>query len=133
MPHPVAEDEGRTVDAVGTGNIAIICPTSSTDALSDTLSAAGIPHGRAIDQGLDHQVTIVPVSLVKGLELDGTVVVDPDAILAEEAQGLRALYVALTRATKLLSVVHVGDLPDVMAHPVTQADRPVPERSAGVA
>jgi hypothetical protein len=31
------------------------------------------------------RVTIVPGSLVKGLELDGTVVVDPDAILAEEA------------------------------------------------
>ena len=59
--------------------------------------------------------------------------VDPDAILAEEAQGLRALYVALTRATKLLSVVHVGELPEVLAKPVTQADRPAPERSAGVA
>jgi hypothetical protein len=58
--------------------------------------------------------------------------VDPDAILAEEAQGLRALYVA-TRATKLLSVVHSGPLPEVLAKPVTQADRPAPERSAGVA
>jgi DNA helicase IV len=133
LPAAVVEAVRIEVGAVGTGNVAIICPTSATDTLSETLTAAGIEHGRAIDQGLDHQVTIVPVSLVKGLELDGTVVVDPDAILAEEAQGLRALYVALTRATKLLSVVHVGDLPDVLAHPVTQADRPVPERSAGVA
>ena len=48
-------------------------------------------------------------------------------LFAEEAQGLRALYVALTRATKLLSVVHVGELPDVLAHPVTPADRPATE------
>jgi hypothetical protein len=67
---------------------------------------------------------------VKGLELDGTVVVDPDAILAEEAQGLRALYVALTRATKLLSVVHGGELPEVLANPITQA-RPPSIRALG--
>ena len=101
--------------------------------VSDALTAAGIEHGRATRHGLDHQVTVVPVGLVKGLELDATVVVEPAAIVDEEAQGLRALYVALTRATKRLSVVHVGDLPEVLANPVTQADRPAPERSAGVA
>jgi ATP-dependent exoDNAse (exonuclease V) beta subunit len=30
----------------------------------------------------------------------------------EEAQGMRALYVALTRATKRLAVVHERDLPE---------------------
>ena len=53
-----------------------------------------------LQQGLDHQVTVVPVGLVKGLELDATVVVEPAAIVDEEPQGMRALYVALTRATK---------------------------------
>ena len=83
----------------------------------------GIDHGVAIEQGLNHQVTVVPVGIVKGLELDATVVVDPAGILAEEAQGMRALYVALTRATKLLTVVHQGDLPDVLA----EADAPQPQ------
>ena len=55
----------------------------------------------------------MPVSLVKGLELDGSVVVEPAAILEEEVQGARALYVALTRATKRLAVVHARPLPDV--------------------
>ncbi len=50
--------------------------------------------------GLEGAVTVVPVSVVKGLELDGVVVVEPARIVAEEAQGLRALYVALTRSTK---------------------------------
>ena len=53
---------------------------------------------------------MVPVGLVKGLELDATVVVEPAAIVDEEAQGLRALYVALTRATKRLAIVHARPL-----------------------
>ena len=41
----------------------------------------------------------MPVSVVKGLELDGVVVVEPARDRRdEEQQGLRALYVALTRA-----------------------------------
>jgi DNA helicase IV len=61
--------------------------------------------------------------MVKGLELDATVVVEPAGILDEEAQGWRALYVALTRATKLLTIVHSGELPAVLA-PVAAADHP---------
>ena len=41
--------------------------------------------------------------MVKGLELDASVVVEPAGIVDEEPQGLRSLYVALTRATKRLS------------------------------
>jgi DNA helicase IV len=52
--------------------------------------------------------------LVKGLELDTVVVVEPARIVAEEAQGMRALYVALTRATKSLAVVHVEPLPEAL-------------------
>ncbi|MCB0978337.1 MAG: AAA family ATPase, partial [Acidimicrobiales bacterium] len=100
--------------AVGIGNVAVICPASRVDETSAALEAAGIEHGVAIERGLSHQVTVVPVGIVKGLELDATVVVDPAGIIDEEAQGLRALYVALTRATKLLTVVHPGELPEVL-------------------
>jgi len=48
---------------------------------------------------------------VKGLEFDGVVVVEPARIVAESPQGLRALYVALTRATQRLTVVHADPLP----------------------
>jgi DNA helicase IV len=71
----------------------------------------GLDIAEASRVGLDHPVTLVPVSLVKGLELDGVVVVEPGRIVAEESQGLRALYVALTRATKRLTVVHAEPLP----------------------
>jgi DNA helicase IV len=43
------------------------------------------------------------------------VVVEPALIVDEQAQGDRALYVALTRATKRLAVVHDLDLPASLA------------------
>lgn len=110
----VADAVRAEVAAVDSGNVAVICPASRTDECSAALAAAGIEHGVAIERGLNHQVTVVPVGIVKGLELDATVVVDPAGILDEEAQGMRALYVALTRATKLLTIVHEGELPDVL-------------------
>ena len=58
---------------------------------------------------------MVPVGLVKGLELDASSSSSPRRIVAEERQGLRALYVALTRATKRLVIVHAEPLPDVVA------------------
>jgi len=111
----VAAAVRQEIGEVGNGNVAVICPTSLVDDMSLALAEAGIEHGRATQQGLDHQVTVVPVSLVKGLELDATVVVEPAAMVAEEAQGPRALYVALTRATKLLTIVHAEPLPSVLA------------------
>jgi DNA helicase IV len=107
---------------VGVGNLAVITPWSLAEPMSRALTEAGIEHGTAVSQGLSRQVTVVPVGMVKGLELDATVVVEPAGILDEEAQGWRALYVALTRATKLLTIVHSGDLPAVLA-PVA-ADEP---------
>ena len=119
----IAQAVRDEIAAVDNGNVAVICPASRVDECSQALTAVGIDHGVAIEQGLNHQVTVVPVGIVKGLELDATVVVDPTGILDEEAQGMRALYVALTRATKLLTIVHTGDLPDVLA-PV---DAPEPQ------
>ena len=110
----VAAAVREEAEAVGNGNIAVIAPASLTEGLSDALVAAGIEHGRAIQQGLDHQVTVMPVGLVKGLELDATVVVEPATIVSEETQGLRALYVSLTRATKRLTIVHARPLPDML-------------------
>jgi DNA helicase IV len=82
--------------------------------LSGQLRDEGVEHGSAIRTGLDAGVTLVPVSVAKGLELDAVVVVEPSRIVEGQAHGLRALYVALTRATQRLSVVHTGDLPAAM-------------------
>jgi DNA helicase IV len=110
----VAEVAVAELDAVGTGNIGVIVPSSMVDVVTDGLERAGVSFGSATRNGLDERITVVPIGLAKGLELDASVVVEPDEIVAQEAQGLRALYVALTRATKRLAVVHARPLPDYL-------------------
>jgi DNA helicase IV len=53
----------------------------------------------------------------KGLEFDHVVVVEP-ALIAARPQGLRELYVALTRPTKTLVVVHARALPNKLERQV---------------
>jgi DNA helicase IV len=100
------------VDAVAGGNVAVVTPNGLADAVADALAARGVEHGRASRSALDTGVTVVPVGLVKGLELDGVVVVEPGRIVEGEPQGMRALYVALTRSTQRLAVVHAEPLPE---------------------
>ena len=106
----------QILEAIGDGNAAVVCPDSMADAVSSALSFAHIDHGRANNTALDSRLTVVPVSLVKGLELDGIVVVEPSAIVDAQENGLRALYVALTRATQRLTVVHHRALPQSMIY-----------------
>ncbi|MGK5740353.1 HelD family protein [Micromonospora sp. URMC 103] len=56
-------------------------------------------------------VVVVPASLVKGLEYDHVIVVEPADIVAAEPRGLNRLYVALTRAVAGLVVLHAKALP----------------------
>jgi DNA helicase IV len=77
--------------------------------------ARGTAYGRAQASGLDNDITIVPATLVKGLEIDQVIVVEPARIVELDPQGLRLLYVALTRSTRALTVVHGLDLPPAMA------------------
>jgi DNA helicase IV len=99
---------------VNGGNVAVVVPDRMADEVSRRFSEAALTHGRASTTALDQSVTIVPVSVVKGLELDGVVVVEPADIVEAEIQGMRSLYVALTRATQRLTVVHARALPDAM-------------------
>ncbi len=53
----------------------------------------------------------VPAAETKGLEFDAVLVVEPERILADGPRGAAELYVALTRATQRLGVLHRGPLP----------------------
>ncbi|MEV6639973.1 RNA polymerase recycling motor ATPase HelR [Amycolatopsis sp. NPDC051371] len=57
----------------------------------------------------------VPASATKGLEFDAVLVVEPGRILADGARGAAELYVALTRATQRLGVLHRDPLPAALA------------------
>jgi DNA helicase IV len=56
---------------------------------------------------------VVP-SETKGLEFDAVLVVGPERILADGPRGAADLYVALTRATQRLGVLHRDPLPEVL-------------------
>ncbi|GAB5899537.1 RNA polymerase recycling motor ATPase HelR [Mycolicibacterium mageritense] len=57
----------------------------------------------------------VPPSETKGLEFDAVLVVEPERILADGPRGAAELYVALTRATQRLGVLHVDPLPPALS------------------
>ncbi|MFI6100012.1 RNA polymerase recycling motor ATPase HelR [Lentzea sp. NPDC051213] len=57
----------------------------------------------------------VPASATKGLEYDSVLVVAPERILADGPRGAAELYVALTRATQRLGVLHHEPLPAALS------------------
>jgi DNA helicase IV len=59
----------------------------------------------------DDGIPLLAPRRAKGLEFDHVVVVEP-ALIAEGETGLRELYVALTRPTRTLVVVHARPLPE---------------------
>ena len=82
------------------GLLAVIVPRS----LAGTL-----PQGELFDE---ISVPVLTPRQAKGLEFDHVVVVEPAAVADDQDRGLRELYVALTRPTKTLVVVHARPLPD---------------------
>ncbi|MGW5780844.1 HelD family protein [Streptomyces sp. NPDC003863] len=65
-------------------------------------------------RGCGERVSVLPATVVKGLEFDHVVVVEPAAIVAAEARGLNRLYVVLTRAVSRLALVHETELPECL-------------------
>jgi DNA helicase IV len=66
----------------------------------------------------DSRVAVLTPREAKGMEFDHVIVVEPAQIVAEavEGQGLRELYVALTRPTTTLVVVHAEPLPQELRY-----------------
>ena len=95
-------------EAARQGRTGLIAPAAILAELEPLL-----PHpGTAFDE-LAAPIQALTPRAAKGLEFDRVVLVEPARIIAESerVEGLRALYVALTRATKTLVVVHAEPLP----------------------
>ncbi len=110
----VVDQAVKESEQPGVGNVAVVTPRSRYRDVVEAFEANGVTVGSAPRDGLDHPITVVPVNLVKGLEVDVAVVVEPGDILDEEPQGFRSLYVAMTRATKRLALLSAGPLPEVL-------------------
>ncbi len=101
--------------ALGDRRMALIAPPDgpwSAALLAEAL-AAGLPDG-IVGQGaaaLDAPVAVLQPRQSKGLEVDVVVLVEPADILTASPRGANDLYVAMTRPTQRLLVVHSRDLP----------------------
>jgi DNA helicase IV len=71
--------------------------------------AGALPEGELFDE---ISVPVLTPRQAKGLEFDHVVAVEPAAVADDGDRGLRELYVALTRPTKTLVVVHSRPLPE---------------------
>jgi DNA helicase IV len=109
---------GLTVEEstrIGPGRLAVIVPKTRLEELTAAVGAAVPDLVVADDPDLDRPVVVLSVRQAKGLEFDSVLVADPHCILAESRRGANDLYVAITRATQRLGVVHEGELPAMLS------------------
>jgi len=100
-------------DALGRpGSAAVIAADGQVPSLTRALHRAGVEHRILGSEGPADRLTLVPVSLAKGLEFDHVIVAEPASIAAANSYGLHQLYVALTRAVSRLTVLHSQPLPE---------------------
>ena len=88
-----------------------MCPEGRFDEVLATLRAEGLEAGdtrRVLE--LDHPISVVTPPTAKGLEFDATIVVEPAAFV-DLPNGLRLLYVALTRCVQRLLIVRSEPMP----------------------
>jgi DNA helicase IV len=108
----LARDEWTRISHEGT--VAFITPSSMHSAVSATVRGALADVAVATDTdslASTARVSVLTVDAAKGLEFDSVVVVEPAAIAGESPQGRNDLYVALTRPTQRLCVLHQAPLP----------------------
>ena len=96
----------------------VIVPSPLVDAVMAGLREAGAdPVDTRESETLGATLSVVDAAVVKGLEFDVVVVVEPSDfanLYPEELTGLRLLYVALTRAVQRLTIVHSQPLPALL-------------------
>jgi hypothetical protein len=117
----VAQAAAELAEQAGDGKLAVIVPEELAAELGSAVGAA-VP-GTAIgaDPDLTSPVVVLTVRQAKGLEFDCVLIAEPALVLAASPRGLGDLYVALTRATQRVGVVHTGELPEVLAKLVQAA------------
>lgn len=84
-------------------------------AVDDFVRDEAVREGTCIVIGPPGVPGAVAPAQTKGLEFDAVLVVDPQRILDDGPRGAAELYVALTRATQRLGVLHRDPLPQALA------------------
>ncbi|MGW5211012.1 AAA family ATPase [Streptomyces sp. NPDC004051] len=92
---------------------------------------------RHLEQGDDstgtdrESVSVLAAAQAKGMEYDHVLVIEPAVIADRGPAGLRQLYVALTRSTQSLTVLHTSPLPEVLTNTDTVPRPPSTETGSG--
>jgi DNA helicase IV len=96
---------------MGDGRLALIVPGGREDEVLEALRSAHIDAAPGFEPtALDSPAAVLTVTQAKGLEFDSVIVIEPSELVTTSPSGLRDLYVAVTRATARLGLVHSGDL-----------------------
>src|ERR1019366_1462981 len=114
-PAAVADAAQRLAAQTGDGKLAVIVPAGRLGELGSAVSAAIPAAAVGENPDLESPVVVLSVKQAKGLEFDAVLIAEPAEIVAESPRGLSDLYVALTRATQRLGVLHTGTVPDALA------------------
>ena len=120
LDEEVAKVTAEEAGAVGEGRTAVLAPAARVAGLRERLMVAVEPGPDTPDGPADPEVdltspvVVLPIGKAKGLEFDAVVVVEPAEVLAESRRGANDLYVALTRATQRLAIVHAEPLPETL-------------------
>jgi hypothetical protein len=126
--------EGCAAALTGPGSVAVICADADIPETAKSLRSAGLAFASLGSDmsGDGERLTLVPVTLAKGLEYDHVILVEPGRIVTGEAYGLRRLYVALTRAVSRLTVFHAEPLPaELSLHTIERASQLKPVATEG--
>ena len=126
LPGTLAQLARREIAAVAPGRVAVLGSAVMLPELTRALAEAGLdpvdPRDASGD-GLAAGLVVLPADETNGLEFDSVIVVEPSLIAAvgddtggegppvATTRGLRTLYVAFTRPTRRLSVLHTEALP----------------------
>lgn len=101
----------------------VICPDARRGDLERELDERDVAYTGADGGALGTAINIISPNSAKGLEFDAAIVVDPAGIVAAGPEGLRMLYIALTRTTRDLAVVYpAGTLPVLLHGPWALAE-----------
>jgi DNA helicase IV len=91
---------------LGERTLAVIVPAARLDELGEAVTAAVPAATLGESPELRSPVAVLAPRQAKGLEFDMVLLVEPAQIVAGSPRGRADLYVALTRATQCLGVVH---------------------------
>lgn len=94
------------------GRLAVITAAERIEQVRDAVAAA-LPSARvgSGSTGVDDMVAVMSPQDAKGLEFDAVIVVEPQELLEGHDRGAGDLFVAMTRPTQRLELVHARDLP----------------------